>query len=92
MTQTPWDDAKDVEVLCGVAQHDGALRVLHRRYAPHLHALAKRDHLGRPDLRVQDALLALTRQARCYARTDLDARTWILVIATHVMTRPGGYR
>ena len=83
-----WSHQSDANLLCAVARHDtNAMRELYSRHAPLVYALAQRIGLGDPDQRVEDAFVAIIRQAHCHARSHLDARTWVLLMAHRVFTR-----
>lgn len=87
---TGWEGQSDAELLCALARQDPrALRELHRRYAPHLYALAQREGHHDPEQRVQDACLFILRHAHCHARTALEARTWIITLAQRALSGPG---
>lgn len=76
--------SSDAELLRAVAAgHTEALRLLHHRHAPWLHARLRR-RCADPDVvdaAVQDTFVAIWRDAHRYAETAADAAGWIWTIA-----------
>lgn len=58
-----------------------ALLQLHRRYAGRFLALARHHGLPNPEQAVEDAFVLLYRSAGCFARSGLEASTWITALA-----------
>lgn len=89
LVRTGWAGHRDAALLCALALGDpDALRELHRRFAPHLLALARHHGASNAEKAVQDAFVLIARHAHCHARTSLDARTWVFAVARHAWTRP----
>ncbi len=62
---------------------EDAVRELHRRYAPTLHAFAR--HQGVPlaccDDAVNQAFERICRHGRCIDHASVDAQTWLVTMA-----------
>lgn len=86
-TELGWTDRSDADLLCAVARREEqAVRELHRRYAPHLYALARHVRSVDAEREVQNAFVAIVDNAHCHARTTVEARMWIVGTAHRVLT------
>ena len=76
------DLPSDTSLLQVLAQGDeDALLQLHRRYAGRFLVLARHHGLPNPEQAVEDAFVLLYRSTGCFARSGLDASTWITALA-----------
>ena len=76
------DLPSDVTLLQVLARGDEtALLQLHRRYAGRFLALARHHGFPDPEQAVEDAFVLLYRSAGCFARSELEAPTWIIGLA-----------
>ena len=78
-TPTGWEAHPDEVLLDALAQQNlQALLELHRRYAPRLYALARREQVLDPERRVQDAWLFILLSFLC------------VIPAVFLLRRPSG--
>ncbi|GGO39372.1 hypothetical protein [Deinococcus humi] len=81
------DDLRLLQALAG--GDEGALFLLHGRYAGRILMLAQREGLADPEQAVEDAFVLMCRSACCFVRSDLPPPIWIIGMALWHFRRIG---